>query len=488
MLKRFALFLLVLPGSFASVMPAYGQTDPVDSLTRALTNAKHDTDKLRILVQLSEQNEFSDALKYGQPAIELADKLIANRSNKPFLLMLNKYKAVAVTNIGLQYENQGDILKALDQYILSSKIWEASGDRKGQASSLNDVGFIFEHQGDIPKALDHYGRSLKIREEIGDKKGIAESVNNIGFIYKSQGDFTNALTYYNRTLKLYEEMRLPNGQPEDKVGIGRTLNNIGHVYHNQGDLSKALIYYNRSLKLHEEAGNKEGIATLLGNIGAIYRNQGDLVKALEYGKNSLHLYKKMHDIKSSGIALNSIAAVHMKQKKYALALAYSDSALTIAYQMSFPSSIQNTEKLRAKIDSARGNMKGAFEHYKQYIIYRDSINNENTRKAGVKNQLKYEYDKKEAVMKETQEKERAISEEKNRFQKIIIWSLVLGFLLVLIFAIFIFRTLRITHLQKAIIEEKQREILDSIHYAKRIQRSLLPTEKYINRNLVQLQN
>ncbi|MEO6302193.1 MAG: hypothetical protein ABIP51_03365, partial [Bacteroidia bacterium] len=41
------------------------------------------------------------------------------------------------------------------------------------------------------------------------------------------------------------------------------------------------------------------------------------------------------------------------------------------------------------------------------------------------------------------------------------------------------------HLQKEIIEEKQKEVMDSIRYAKRIQQSLLPTEKYIARNLKQ---
>ena len=30
-------------------------------------------------------------------------------------------------------------------------------------------------------------------------------------------------------------------------------------------------------------------------------------------------------------------------------------------------------------------------------------------------------------------------------------------------------------------EEKQKEVLDSIHYAKRIQQALLPNEKYINK-------
>ena len=67
----------------------------------------------------------------------------------------------------------------------------------------------------------------------------------------------------------------------------------------------------------------------------------------------------------------------------------------------------------------------------------------------------------------------------------------------MIFAAFVFRSLRITSKQKQIIEhknketeeqkkeieEKQKEILDSIHYAKRIQTALMPTEKYIERVL-----
>jgi hypothetical protein len=40
-----------------------------------------------------------------------------------------------------------------------------------------------------------------------------------------------------------------------------------------------------------------------------------------------------------------------------------------------------------------------------------------------------------------------------------------------------------TEHQKELVEEKQREIIDSIKYARRIQRSLLPTEKYIDKNI-----
>ena len=37
--------------------------------------------------------------------------------------------------------------------------------------------------------------------------------------------------------------------------------------------------------------------------------------------------------------------------------------------------------------------------------------------------------------------------------------------------------------QKKEVEEKQKEILDSIHYAKRIQTALIINEKYIDKNL-----
>ena len=42
--------------------------------------------------------------------------------------------------------------------------------------------------------------------------------------------------------------------------------------------------------------------------------------------------------------------------------------------------------------------------------------------------------------------------------------------------------------KNVLLEEKQKEILDSIHYAKRIQTALIPSDKYISKNLTRLQN
>ena len=100
--------------------------------------------------------------------------------------------------------------------------------------------------------------------------------------------------------------------------------------------------------------------------------------------------------------------------------------------------------------------------------------------------MNFNFEKKEAALKAEQEKKDAVS-------RIVIYSVSGGFLVVLLLAVFIFRGYkqkkRANHIiteQKLIVEEKQKEIIDSINYAKRIQQSLLPTEKYIAKNLERL--
>jgi hypothetical protein len=94
------------------------------------------------------------------------------------------------------------------------------------------------------------------------------------------------------------------------------------------------------------------------------------------------------------------------------------------------------------------------------------------------------------LAKAQQEKKDEINLEKDKRQQILIFAVCGILILVLGFAINIYRNF--LQKQKAnielqeknkIIEEKQKEILDSIKYAKRIQTALLPQDKYIERVL-----
>jgi type II secretory pathway pseudopilin PulG len=77
-------------------------------------------------------------------------------------------------------------------------------------------------------------------------------------------------------------------------------------------------------------------------------------------------------------------------------------------------------------------------------------------------------------------------------QSIFLLTLIIlsGFAAVLILILFAFRAKRKAQKeivrQKQVIEEKQKELLDSIYYAKRIQTALVTSEYYIRKELIRL--
>jgi tetratricopeptide (TPR) repeat protein len=410
----------------------------------------------------AETGDHKNALKNFEKSLSTIEK---NGDKKGTAQVLNSIAGI--------YYNQGDIPTTILYFTKSLKIYEEIGDKPGVAKLFNNLGSLYMDKGDNKMALEYYNKSLKIQEEIGDKKGMAISLNNLASLYKSQGELKASLNYFIKSLFIHNQLG-------NKKAIANNLNNIGHTHFTLGNIDLALEYYKRGLIISEEITDKEGITRTLANIGNFYFKT-DPTKALNYYTKSLNTGRSINQKDLMSILYNSIGNIFYSQKKYNLATLYLDSSLVLSKELCFANTIRDAEKSRSTIDSAKGDFAGAFDHYKNFILLRDSLNNEGTRKASIKSQLNYEFEKKEAVMKEQQEKERIVAKEKDRFQQIIIWSVVFGLLLVGGFAAFVFRSLKITKHQKHIIEEKQKEILDSIYYAKRIQTSLLPTEKYIER-------
>jgi len=124
---------------------------------------------------------------------------------------------------------------------------------------------------------------------------------------------------------------------------------------------------------------------------------------------------------------------------------------------------------------------------------KDTIFNEEKDKEITRKEMNYEFEKKEAAARAEQEKQQAVATAESRRQRLFLWLVVAIACAIAVIAIIIFRALRITRKQKSfieqqkkLVEEHQKEILDSIYYARRIQRSLLPPKKYIEKSLNRL--
>ncbi|MBK6983618.1 MAG: hypothetical protein IPH32_02110 [Bacteroidetes bacterium] len=197
----------------------------------------------------------------------------------------------------------------------------------------------------------------------------------------------------------------------------------------------------------------------------------------------------------------------LKQGNNTEAFKYATKSLQISYELGFPWEIKNAVATLKRIYQKQNKFKEALEMYELEIQMRDSINNTETKKASIKKQFQYEYEKKAAADSVKHAEEQKVKNalltaqqaqlKQEKTQRLALYG---GLALVIVFLGFVYNRFRVTQKQKAIIEqqkvlvdeafthleEKNKEVMDSIRYAKRIQTALLTSEKYIERKLNEL--
>ncbi len=423
---------------------SFSQQNKADSLVKLFQNDKPDTNKVihsyKLCWEYIKKGHYDTAMYYGNTALELAQQL-----------NFKKGIAGAYGNIGSVYYEEGDYPKALECYLKTLKISEELGDKKVILKWLGNIGVIFSRQGNYSKALDYYFKALQISEELDNKTGIASSYNNIGIIYKYQNKYPKALTYFFKALKISEELN-------DKNGITNNLGNIGIVYENQNDYTKALYYYFRSLKLAEELGDKKVIANNFDNIGSVFNGQQNYAIALEYYFKALKIDEDLGNKNGIAIKLGNIGLVYTTIKKYPAAEKYLQRSLITAEQIGSLADIKTGNENLSELYTKMGEYKKALEHYKKAAAAKGSIFNEEKNYEIVHKEMSYEFNKNEMMIQAAHDKELTLHEAAKKKQQIIIWSVMGGLILTMLFAALILRSLRITTKQKRVIESQKEKV------------------------------
>ncbi|MBL4658428.1 MAG: tetratricopeptide repeat protein [Flavobacteriales bacterium] len=285
------------------------------------------------------------------------------------------------------------------------------------------LGYLVNNKGDIKGALVYFHNSLMIREKIGDKKGEANSLNNIAYLYDSQNEMDKALEYYNKSLIIYKDISRATDENIARIGfsgVASTMNNIGWIYDTQGDPDctsskeecgrmgrvKALEYYQKSLKIREDIGDMRGVAESLNNIGSINADQGDVEKGLQYLLKGLKIYEESGMKMGLANVMCNIGGLYFTIGNTAETKKYVHKGMELAKEVGNPSVIQSAAGTLKRLAKKEGNYKEALEMYELFVQMRDSLKNEETQKAMIRQQTKYEFEKAQLV-REQEEKEAA---------------------------------------------------------------------------------
>jgi tetratricopeptide (TPR) repeat protein len=351
----------------------------------------------------------------------------------------------------LIFSDRGDFRPAVSKALQAQRYAEKFSNLSVRAKIFHDLGYIYSNKELHPSALNYFKQGLYLAEKARDTFSIANLCARIGGTLNESFLPDSALPYNLRSLKLFQQIKL-------KRGIGVALNNVAGTYDLLKNFKKAVEYYSQALQLRMELGDEYALTILYYNLGVSHSYLKDFKRARVHLLSSLSLSRKQNNVQMV---------------------------------------VQNLKQL-ATICSATNDLNSYHIYAKEYIALKDSITKSENIKAISDLQHQYEAEKREQsianLKNEVLEKEEKHQLEKKN--KILLLSAAGGIILILLFSgVTIYRRYKVTQKQNSIIEEqrrlseqqrmlieeKQKEILDSIHYAKRIQNALMTNETYFQK-------
>ena len=412
---------------------------------------------------------FANRLAFAQKPDSLVQLLKTAKDDT------NKVKTI--NNLVYLYTSTGNYDAALQYANQAKTLAQQLNFKRGEAVAYNKLGLIYYDRGDYADAIKNQFNFLECAEQIKNKNLIATAYEEIANVNDAQGNYENAIKYYVQSLEIRKELN-------DKVGLAQSYNNIGTMYAKAGKPKLEIEFYQKSLAINLEINNTEEIAINYANIGSSYKEQAEYEKAIEYTQKSIQIDEQYGYTEGACAGYFNMADLYYLQKDYKTSSKYYDKALKTAKDLGIKDYLKEGYLSLTNLDSALGDYKAVYHDYKNFITYRDSLNNEENTKKTLEEQYKYDLEKKEAL-----------AAEESRRQRLVLWLIGIVALGITIVAVLIYRSLqqnkkakkiielksKETEEQKHLVEHKQKEIIDSITYAKRLQQAILPSVDEINK-------
>jgi len=351
----------------------------------------------------------------------------------------------------------------------------------------NNLGLAFNAKTNYTEALKYFYKAIDYTEKIKDTDGLASTYNNIGNLYADLFQFDKSLIYYRKVLAIKYS--------------SYTLANIGILFSDINQYDSALIYIRKSIEMDMKAGDKAGLSSSYTVVGNIFKKHKQIDSAMYYYNLSTKLANEIEDV---GVVQNNdynIIELLLTQGKYNEAKGIAHKNLNSLLEGDDLSFISDAYGQLTEIYKRSNDFKKAFEFQEKMILFKDSAQQAN-KTLEIKNlELNAEYKKKSSNDSLLHAQATLLNNVQHQSQikkqRLLLFGFIAILLIVAVFSIIVFKRYKVSQRQreiinkqknemfhqKQIVEEKQKEILDSIHYAKRIQYALIAHKDFLDENL-----
>lgn len=351
-----------------------------DSLRRLLDAHPQQDDRraelLNGLAFLLHSSQPEQTLAYANEVIGFADKL----KDK-------KQLAAAYTQKAIAYVVMSD-LQAAEQWSQKSLEIERAIDHKaGIAANTSNLGLIYHRQNKYPYALAQFQEAAQLFRETNDPTEIAMYLN-MAAIYAETKNFRKAEEYIQ--LARSQNKKVNNPRLE-----AYALLNLGTLYTDEADFQKGRLYLDSALTANQQINDRGNIAKIYGNLGASYAKTHNYQTAKSYHHQALAINTTLGNSRS--IAVNHCGLGESYVMLDSLPAAYNHllRGLTISKQLNAIDVQRDISQNLSQYFEKTGRYDSSLYYHKQFLLFKDSIDNESNKKQLTRLELQYDFDLKE---------------------------------------------------------------------------------------------
>ena len=338
----------------------------VDSMLQVLPTLKEDSNKVNLILSLSEQlyyvSKMNDGISYLKEGLSIAQKL-------------NWEKGIAgcYLNLGNFVGDTGNIVQARVYFEKSLEINRKLNDKMSIATLLNNLGRGYQFESDFSNAVSYFFEALKMAKEMKNRERIALIGTNITATYILQKNYTKAEEYAKMTLENAEIAKTP-------YHAAAALEHLGVIYSEKQDTIAAIKYFNRAIAVYRAEGIAEGELECMIEISNLEMLEPRLKSKLEIqqildNQNSL-VQVKASNLGSIGTTYYELAETKtgsIKREYILQAAKYLRKAIDLAKDAKSMDLLAGYSMQLSKVENERGNFKEALALYKEYNTINDSL-------------------------------------------------------------------------------------------------------------------
>jgi len=440
----------------------------IDSLNLVISSSVKDSNLVRNHLLLSKALFDIDIKASGASANK------AHRISKQLSFLSGNADALLL--LGLVDFKQGKLHLALNHLKQASTLFHKVGNLDKLAETRTEMGKIYAALGDMVKAIENHQQAIKYNNEVNNERGVAYSYSNLGQTHFLQKNYSTALRYYKKSKTIYQRDSV-------KVPMAELYNRISLVFRELNQLDKSLEYDYLALMTQEKLRDKRGIANSNYNIGKTSMLQGELTRATGYISYAEKLFIELEDNLGLAKCYLLSAKINISEKKYKKASSDLSRTIVIAQEREAIKELSEAYFLKSKISERQGDYKHAFMYLNEHANLQDSLFSKEKTRQFSEMEVKYQSQSKDDLLIQVKQEKK---EGNNKFITYVMLSAVVFLLLAL--SIYLMKkknkAINVANLSieksSELINIRNKEIIDSISYAKKIQEAILPPQNILD--------